>query len=238
MTDHRPTAAALPLLDEQNIGREARTQASDHSAVKLWLRLLSCSTQIEQLIRGRLRQRFGTTLPRFDYLAQLERHPEGLRMNALSRYLMVSGGNVTGLTDQLVSEGHVERGPDPGDRRSLIVRLTPAGRAHFLGMAAEHEAWLVALFEGFDNPRRQALFDLLGQLRVHLVDSAATEAADAPETTATTQAPARRAAARPGPAPRSARTTAGPSAHTAADSPPARRTTAAPATKASRKRTP
>lgn len=172
MTEHRFAAAAAPLLDDLNIGREARAQASDHSAVKLWLRLLSCSTQIEQLIRARLRHRFGTTLPRFDYLAQLERHPEGLRMNALSRFLMVSGGNVTGLTDQLVAEGHVERLPDPGDRRSLIVRLTPAGRAHFLGMAAEHEAWLVALFDGFDNPRRQALFDLLGDLRVHLVSGA------------------------------------------------------------------
>lgn len=221
MTDHRPTAATLPLLDEQNIGREARTQASDHSAVKLWLRLLSCSTQIEQLIRGRLRQRFGTTLPRFDYLAQLERHPEGLRMNALSRYLMVSGGNVTGLTDQLVAEGHVERGPDPGDRRSLIVRLTPAGRAHFLGMAAEHEAWLVALFDGFDNPRRQALFDLLGDLRVHLVDSAGDAAA---ATEASAQAPAQAPAASPASARARTRTGAAtpsrPAARAATKTPP------------------
>jgi hypothetical protein len=94
------------------IGRR-RARSRDHSAVKLWLRLLACSTQIEQEIRSRLRERFGTTLPRFDYLAQLERHPEGLRMNALSRYLMVTGGNVTGLTDQLVAEGWVERLADP-----------------------------------------------------------------------------------------------------------------------------
>lgn len=178
-------SAGVAQLDAHSIGREARTQAGDHSAVKLWLRLLSCSTQIEQLIRTRLRQRFGTTLPRFDYLAQLERHPEGLRMNALSRYLMVTGGNVTGLTDQLVAEGHVERLADPEDRRSLIVRLTPAGRARFLAMAAEHEAWLVGLFEGFDNPRRQALFDLLGALRVHVAaqaDPGAPEPAPVPKT--------------------------------------------------------
>ena len=95
------------VLGDESIGREARVQVGDHGAVKLWLRLLACSTQIEQEVRSRLRQRFATTLPRFDYLAQLERHPEGLRMNALSRYLMVTGGNVTGLTDQLVAEGHV-----------------------------------------------------------------------------------------------------------------------------------
>jgi len=166
-----PSVRDLQLLrglDEQRIGLEARAASDDHSAVKLWLRLLACSTQIEQEIRSRLRQRFATTLPRFDYLAQLERHPEGLRMNALSRYLMVTGGNVTGLTDQMVAEGLVERLPDPEDRRSLIVRLTPAGRTRFLEMAAEHEAWLVELFEGFDRDVKASLYAALGQLRLHL----------------------------------------------------------------------
>lgn len=162
----------ISSLDEANIGREARSVSSDHSAVKLWLRLLSCSTQIEQEIRTRLRQRFATTLPRFDYLAQLERHPQGLRMNALSRYLMVTGGNVTGLTDQLAAEGWVERLPDPQDRRSLIVRLTKTGRAQFLQMAAEHEAWLVELLNGFDRADKSSLFDSLGRLRLHLAAKA------------------------------------------------------------------
>jgi DNA-binding MarR family transcriptional regulator len=155
-------------LGENSIGREARAQPTDHGATKLWLRLLSCSTQIEQEIRTRLRQRFGTTLPRFDYLAQLERHPEGLRMNALSRYLMVTGGNVTGLTDQLVAEGWVQRAPDSFDRRSMIVKLTAAGRKQFLLMAEAHEAWLVEMLHGFGNDQRDALYELLGQFRVHL----------------------------------------------------------------------
>ena len=153
-------------LGDGAIGREARAQAGDHGALKLWLRLLACSTQIEQEVRGRLRQRFGTTLPRFDYLAQLERFPDGLRMSALSRYLMVSGGNVTALTDQLEAEGLVERVADPEDRRSWMLRLTPAGRASFEAMAADHEAWLRELLGGF-GPAPQ-LHELLGQLRLHL----------------------------------------------------------------------
>jgi DNA-binding MarR family transcriptional regulator len=156
------------VLGDDAIGREARAQASDHSAVKLWLRLLACSTQIEQEIRSRLRQRFATTLPRFDYLAQLERHPEGLRMNVLSRYMMVTGGNVTGLTDQLVADGLVSRAPDPLDRRSLIVRLTAAGRKQFLRMAEAHEAWLIELLSGFDPQHKEVLYEGLGRLRVHL----------------------------------------------------------------------
>ena len=158
----------VQALGEKAIGREARSLADDHAAVRLWLRLLSCSTQIEREIRARLRQKFDTTLPRFDYLAQLERHPDGLRMTALSSYLMVTGGNVTGLTDQLVAEGLVERAHDAQDRRALIVKLTPAGRKQFLLMAQAHEAWLVELLDGFDTAQKDALYEALGRLRVHL----------------------------------------------------------------------
>lgn len=160
--------ASVHVVDDDRLGQEARAQSTDHSAVRLWLRLLSCSTQIEQLIRSRLRERFGITLPRFDYLAQLERHADGLRLNILSRNLMVTGGNVTLLTEQLVSDGWVERQVDPRDRRSAIVSLTPIGRARFLEMAAEHEQWLIELFDGFDGAHRDALYEHLGRLRAHL----------------------------------------------------------------------
>jgi DNA-binding MarR family transcriptional regulator len=111
-----------PLSDAQ-IGLEARAQVDDHLDIEVWLRLLACSTQIEQSVRQHLRSCFGTTLPRFDYMAQLDRHPEGLSMKALSCHLMVTCGNVTGVTDPLVSEGLVERLSEPGDRRSWRVRL-------------------------------------------------------------------------------------------------------------------
>ncbi|MFO1327085.1 MAG: MarR family transcriptional regulator [Rubrivivax sp.] len=157
------------MLDDRRIGLEARVAADDHLSLKLWLRLLACSTQIEIEIRQRLRERFGVSLPRFDYLAQLHRHPGGLRMSALSRYLMVSGGNVTGLTDELEKEGLVERAEDPDDRRSWRVRLTDAGRSAFEAMAHEHEGWVVELFDGVDAPHKQALYEALGGLRVALV---------------------------------------------------------------------
>jgi DNA-binding MarR family transcriptional regulator len=160
--------AQVHVVDDERLGQEARAQSTDHSAVRLWLRLLSCSTQVEQVIRARLRERFGITLPRFDYLAQLERHPDGLRLNTLTRNLMVTGGNVTLLTEQLVADGWVERATDPADRRSTIVSLTSWGRREFLRMAAEHEQWLVTLFCGFDDVHRDALYEHLGRLRAHL----------------------------------------------------------------------
>ena len=157
-----------PLLDDQAIGLEARSASDDHLSLRLWLRLLACSTDIETEIRKRLRAQFGITLARFDYLAQLHRHPDGLRMSALSRYLMVTGGNVTGLTDELEKDGMVQRDPEPGDRRSYRVALTPKGRKTFEKIASEHEGWVIELFGGVDDADRHALYDLLGRLRVQL----------------------------------------------------------------------
>jgi DNA-binding MarR family transcriptional regulator len=110
---------------------ETRVTDEDHQALKLWLRLLACTNLVETDVRGRLRTEFGITLPRFDLMAQLERNPDGLKMNELSQRLMVSGGNVTGLTDQLEKEGLVIRMDDPEDRRAYTIKLTPAGRALF-----------------------------------------------------------------------------------------------------------
>jgi DNA-binding MarR family transcriptional regulator len=159
-----------PLLDDERIGLEGRMGSDDHQSLKVWLRLLSCSTQIETEIRKRLRAEFGMTLARFDYLAQLQRHPDGLRMSALSRFLMVTGGNVTGLTDELEKEGLVERVTEPEDRRSYRVSLTKKGSKLFTKIAAVHEAWVIAIFAGMSLPQKAQLQDLLGRLRVHLTD--------------------------------------------------------------------
>jgi DNA-binding MarR family transcriptional regulator len=157
-----------PLLDDQSIGLEARLSSDDHHSLRLWLRLLACSTDIETEIRKRLRAQFGMTLARFDYLAQLHRHRGGLRMSALSRFLMVTGGNVTGLTDELEKEGLVQRDAEPGDRRSWRLSLTAKGRKAFEAIASEHERWVVELFGGIGEAERQQLFGLLGRLRLQL----------------------------------------------------------------------
>ena len=145
-------------------GTDARA-AGERDALKLWLRLLACSTQLETEVRRRLRARFQVTLSRFDYMAQLYRYPEGLRMNELSRRLMVTGGNVTGITDQLVREGLVERVHVPQDRRAWHVRLTARGRAQFARMARAHEAWIVQALGSLSPRDMQALHKLLGRVK-------------------------------------------------------------------------
>lgn len=153
------------LLDDDRIGLEARVAEADHQSLKLWLRLLACSTQIEIEIRRRLRERFAVSLPRFDYLAQLHRHKAGLKMRDLSRCLMVTGGNVTALTDELERDGLVTRESSPTDRRSWIVRLTPEGRRSFEAMAKEHEQWILELFAPMDERAIRQMHLHLGALR-------------------------------------------------------------------------
>jgi DNA-binding MarR family transcriptional regulator len=159
------------------VDRESRLAQGDHEALRLWLRLLTCTSLIESSVRSELRRDFNCTLPRFDLLAQLERHPEGLRMGELSRRMMVTGGNVTGIADQLVREGLVTREAPAEDRRAFVVRLTPAGRKAFLRMAEVHEAWVVRLFAGLSAPERRQLHALLGRLKESASTSARAAAA-------------------------------------------------------------
>lgn len=141
---------------------------SEHpEALRLWLRMLTCTQLVEKKVRSRLRERFDTTLPRFDLMAQLERAPEGLKMKDLSRRMMVTSGNVTGITDQLVAEGLVERVDVQGDRRVFLVRLTQRGRAQFAEMAHQHEQWIVEAFAALGERDIATLYRLLGKVKEH-----------------------------------------------------------------------
>ena len=163
-----PDLSHAMLRDVQGLGHEARVHSDDHAELKLWLRLLSCTKQLETEVRRRLRARFGVSIARFDYLAQLYRYSDGLKMRDLSQHLMVTGGNVTGLTDELTRDGMVLRETSTTDKRSRIVRLTPKGREAFKAMAEAHEQWILELFGNMTDKQMQQLYTQLGILRVHL----------------------------------------------------------------------
>lgn len=149
---------------------ESRATADDHQALRLWLRLLACTNRIEAPLRTRLREQFdGTTLARFDLMAQLDRHPQGqLTMRELSHRLMVTGGNVTGLVDKLVADGLIERRNHSADRRVYSVLLTAEGKRQFRAMARAHEGWIVELFAGLTPAQQATLHELLGALKASL----------------------------------------------------------------------
>ena len=155
---------------------EARAHSEHPEALRLWLRLLTCTQLVEKQVRNELRARFATTLPRFDLMSQLERSPDGLKMNELSRRMMVTGGNITGITDQLATEGLVERLPVEGDRRAYRIRLTAPGRQLFGEMAEQHERWIIQAFGGLSASELDTLHQLLGKVKQH--HSAAAQSKD------------------------------------------------------------
>lgn len=148
--------------------QELRAHEDHHASLRLWLRLLSCTTLIEDTIRQQLRDQFAITLPRFDLMAQLERHREGLTMGELSRRMMVSGGNITVIVDQLEKEQLVQRKVAATDRRSFRVMLTASGRKSFTRMATAHEQWVIDLFSGLDERQQEQLNQVLGLLKTSI----------------------------------------------------------------------
>ena len=146
----------------------AHEQRHEQSELRVWLRLLTCTTLIENQVSSRLRNDFDTTLPRFDLMAQLARFPDGLGMSELSQRMMVSGGNVTGITDNLERDGLVERVTIPEDRRARKVRLTEKGQTVFQEMAETHATWIENLLSGLTKQEQQHLYTLLGKLKQYM----------------------------------------------------------------------
>ncbi len=147
---------------------EARLQHDDHEMLRLWLRLFTCTTMIQRLVDQMLKREFGSSLARFDVLAQLDRAPDGMRMGELSERTLTTNGNATWLVDALEAEGLVRRRPSPEDRRATLVRLTAAGRRHFATMARRHETLIVACLDGLGPVERRQLHALLGTVKQRL----------------------------------------------------------------------
>lgn len=160
----------MPMEDTGMIPLDAETKVTerpaDHEAeLRLWLRLLTCTTLIEGEIRRRLRDSFDVTLPRFDLMAQLDKAPNGMTLGELSQRMMVSNGNVTGVAERLVAQGLLDRRPAPNDRRAQLVTLTAEGRRVFRSMARAHEAWIAEIFQGLNPDDLETLMQLLARTK-------------------------------------------------------------------------
>jgi DNA-binding MarR family transcriptional regulator len=157
----RTRTMASMILDS-----ETKTVESDHGdELRLWLRLLTCTTLIEGMVRSRLREKFDVTLPRFDLMAQLDRAPDGMTLSDVSKRMMVSNGNVTGLVERLVESGHLDRRTSESDRRVQVIRLTKLGRAEFRRMATEHETWIAEIFSDLAPKDVRELMRLLAKTK-------------------------------------------------------------------------
>ena len=172
------------MADDSNSERrdyESGVQTQDGMELRVWLRLLTCTNLLDAEVRTRLKQTADTTLPRFDILAQLERHDGPMSMGELSKRLMVSNGNVTGLIDRLAGEGLVDRTPSPDDRRVQMVSLTRKGAKSFSEMAENHRVWVGEMMADLSTDEMKSLYELLARLKESILaaeDKNSLEAAE------------------------------------------------------------
>src|SRR6201992_4258099 len=153
----------IMILDSET---KAVELPEDHgNEIRLWLRLLTCTTLIEGEVRSRPRERFDVTLARFDLMGQLDKVPDGMTLSDVSKRMMVSNGNVTGLVERLVESGHLDRRTSDSDRRVQVIRLTRIGRAEFRRMAAEHETWIADIFSELTPKDVRELMRLLAKAK-------------------------------------------------------------------------
>lgn len=141
---------------------------SEHIAVSAWLRLLKVQALLEREVRRRLGD--GFTLPQFDVLNQLARRPEGMTFVELSRQLLVTAGNLTGIVDRLEREGLVLRRPHPADRRAWRLTLTPRGWRAVSQTIPVHNRAVMRLMAALSQRDLRELRALLGRLRDRLED--------------------------------------------------------------------
>lgn len=153
-------------MTERTTIREKHDGAlDDRGNVRLWLRMLTCTTVIEKRLKRRFADQYGITLPRFDVMAALDRHPEGMSMGQLSQALLVSNGNVTGVVQTLLRDRYLSIAPSSTDGRASIVRLTQLGQECFSGLAEAHHEWIDMMLAGLTRDQRATLFGLLGALK-------------------------------------------------------------------------
>jgi len=132
--------------------------------LRLWIRLLRSTRYVESVLRARLRQQFAVTLSQFDVMAALSRSRGGMIMSEVSRFLMVSNGNITGIVDRLVDDGLVIRSLREGDRRTSFVRLTGKGQDKFNRMAAQHEKWVNELLQDICADETDEMITMLARI--------------------------------------------------------------------------
>ena len=167
--------------DMETRGLEASGAHARPGDLRLWLRILTIHKLINNEVRRRLREQFGMSLSRFDLLAQLDGRTDGMRMGELSKRLMVTTGNITGLVDELVAEGLVERLPDPTNRRASLAVMTVKGRKLFGAAAKANEAWIADMFAGLSAAEKAAMFDMLGRQKADIAARLQDAEAGVPE---------------------------------------------------------
>lgn len=133
--------------------------------ILIWQAALDVHSGVFTRLNRVISREFGITLAKFDVLAQLYRHPQGMAQGELSRHLKVTGGNITGLARRLCSDGLVTRQMSLEDRRVFIVQLTSAGKDRYIKARARHDTLLQEWFKNMSGDDKSESLRALSIMR-------------------------------------------------------------------------
>lgn len=128
---------------------EIKTENADDRRkveTRIWLQILSLESTLFSRLNGALSAQYGLSVAKFEFLAQVDRFPEGISLGRISANLKVTSGNVSGLVRRLLADGLITKKMSDEDRRSFIVWFTPAGKALFDKANTLHAQTLAACF--------------------------------------------------------------------------------------------
>ena len=138
--------------------------ASKSSGVHLWLVLMKAHRALSRHAMKSI-EPSGLGLSDFAVLeVLLSKGPQ--KVNDIGRRVDLTSGSITTAIDRLEARGLVARAHDDADRRTRVVRLTPAGRAHIGGIFAQHATALEAASSGLTKTERKSLIELLKKLGI------------------------------------------------------------------------
>jgi len=144
-------------------------EAGDQKHLKLWVRMLASSTRVVQILNKRMKEHTPLTLAKFDVLVAIDRAPGGvITMSELSRMLLVSNANTTGMVSRLMKDNLVEKWALPTDRRVYSVAMTSEGRKTLKHAIAIHKEWVDELLGGIEADKLDGLIDLFDHFKEHL----------------------------------------------------------------------
>jgi DNA-binding MarR family transcriptional regulator len=135
---------------------------SGEVAVSAWVRMLECHQRMLAALRDELLPE--CTMARFDLLATLDRK-DGQTLASLSRALLVTAGNLTGLVDRAARDGLVVKKSDANDRRVSRAYLTKKGRSLVTSLVPRHARAVQRTLSPLTVQEQGDLRRILGKLR-------------------------------------------------------------------------
>lgn len=135
------------------------------SHFETWSLFIRTHSRVMRLLDEELRAECGMPVERFDVLARLCQAERPLQMHEVAESLYLSRSGATRFVDRLEEAGLIVRESVPGDRRGVVIALTPQGLEKLEEAQAIHQRGIQDYFARFLTENEvQSLHSAFGKI--------------------------------------------------------------------------